>query len=121
MSFDPESKKIKNREKLIQYRRNFQDKKNRPDEIPQGSGELNRDRNPKTPPGQHVVESWPVLDLGVTPEIDEFSWNLTVSGLVKNVKTFVWDTFQELPQTKDISDFHCVTSWSRMEIRWEGV
>ena len=121
MSFDPESKKIKNREKLIQYRRNFLDKKNRPDEIPQGSGELNRDGNPKTPPGQHVVESWPVLDLGVTPEIDEFSWNLTVSGLVKNVKTFDWDAFQEFPQTKDVSDFHCVTSWSRMDNRWEGV
>ena len=115
MSFDSESRKIKSREKLIQYRRTFKEKQAASDEIPQGSGEPNRDGNPKTPPGQKVVESWPVLDLGVTPELDEFNWNLTVSGLVKNVKTFDWDAFQELPQTTDVSDFHCVTSWSRMD------
>ena len=106
MSFDSESRKIKSREKLIQYRRTFKEKQAASDEIPQGSGEPNRDGNPKPPPGQKVVESWPVLDLGVTPELDEFNWNLTVSGLVKNVKTFDWDAFQELPQTTDVSDFH---------------
>ena len=26
-----------------------------------------------------------------------------------------------LPQVKDVSDFHCVTSWSRMDNQWEGV
>ncbi len=121
MQYDPNSKKIKNREKLIQYRRAFQNNNPINDEIPQGEGELNRDGNPKVPPGQRVVENWPVLDLGVTPELDEFDWNLTVSGLVKHVKTFNWDAFQELPQTKDVSDFHCVTTWSRMDNRWEGV
>ena len=106
MKFIPNSKKIKNREKLIQYRKSFKEKKSISDEIPQGDGDLNRDGNPKIPPGQKVVENWPVLDLGVTPELDEFSWNLTVSGLVKHAKTFDWDTFQKLPQTSDISDFH---------------
>ena len=81
MQYDPNSKKIKNREKLIQYRRAFQNNNPLNDEIPQGEGELNRDGNPKVPPGQRVVENWPVLDLGVTPELDEFNWNLTVSGL----------------------------------------
>jgi DMSO/TMAO reductase YedYZ molybdopterin-dependent catalytic subunit len=68
-----------------------------------------------------VVETWPVLDLGVTPELDEFSWNLTVSGLVKTVKTFDWEEFLKLPQTTDISDFHCVTTWSRLNNNWKGV
>ncbi|SVB14266.1 uncharacterized protein METZ01_LOCUS167120, partial [marine metagenome] len=68
-----------------------------------------------------VVESWPVLDLGVTPELDEITWNLTVSGLVKTVKTFNWEEFLELPQTTDLSDFHCVTTWSRLNNNWEGV
>ena len=121
MSYDLNSKKIKNREKLIKYRKAFKEKMPLAEEIPQGEGELNRDGNPKIPPGQKVVDSWPVLDLGVSPELDEFNWNLTVSGLVKNVKTFDWDAFQELPQTSDVSDFHCVTSWSRMNNRWEGV
>ena len=83
MSYDPNSKQIKGRERLIEYRKAFQKNQSLSGEIPQGDGELNRDGNPKVPPGQRVVETWPVLDLGVTPELDEFSWNLTVSGLVK--------------------------------------
>ena len=121
MLYDSNSKKIKSREKLIQYRKAFKEKTPTPEEKPQGEGALNRDGNPKIPPGQKVVENWPVLDLGVTPELDEFNWNLTVSGLVKHVKTFDWDAFQKLPQTSDVSDFHCVTSWSRMNNKWEGV
>ena len=26
-----------------------------------------------------------------------------------------------LPQVEDVSDFHCVTSWSRLDNHWEGV
>jgi DMSO/TMAO reductase YedYZ molybdopterin-dependent catalytic subunit len=26
-----------------------------------------------------------------------------------------------LPQTEDVSDFHCVTTWSRMDVPWVGV
>ena len=26
-----------------------------------------------------------------------------------------------LPQTEDVSDFHCVTGWSRMDNHWKGV
>ena len=26
-----------------------------------------------------------------------------------------------LPQVEDVSDFHCVTSWSRLNNRWGGV
>ena len=74
MSYDPNSKKIKGRERLIEYRKSFQNKQPLDGEIPQGEGEINRDGNPKVPPGQRVVNTWPVLDLGVTPELDEFSW-----------------------------------------------
>ena len=118
---DPNSKRIKGRERLIEYRKAFQKKQALQGETPQGEGELNRDGNPKTPPGQRVVESWPVLDLGVTPELDEITWNLTVSGLVKTVKTFNWEEFLKLPQTTDLSDFHCVTTWSRLNNNWKGV
>ena len=121
MSYDPNSKIIKGRERLIEYRKAFQKKQALKGEIPQGEGKLNRDGNPTTPPGQRLVDSWPVLDLGVTPELDKSTWNLTVSGLVKNVKTFNWEEFSKLPQTNDISDFHCVTTWSRLNNHWQGV
>ena len=26
-----------------------------------------------------------------------------------------------MPQTKDVSDFHCVTTWSKLDVPWEGV
>ena len=121
MLYDPDSKRIKGRERLIEYRKTFNQKQALKGEVPQGEGELNRDGNPTTPPGQRLVENWPVLDLGVTPELDEYTWNLTVSGLVKTVKTFEWEDFLELPQTSDVSDFHCVTTWSRLNNQWKGV
>ena len=54
MLYDPNSKRIKGRERLIEYRKAFQKKQALQGETPQGEGELNRDGNPKTPPGQRV-------------------------------------------------------------------
>ena len=39
-------------------------------ELPQGEEPLNRDGNPKHPPGQRIVTNWPVLDLGVQPKLN---------------------------------------------------
>ncbi len=119
--YDPNSKRIKAREKLIEYRKALLEKTPWEDETPQGDGPLNRDGNPKTPPGQHVVKNWPVLDLGVQPEIPLEEWSLTVSGLVSKPKMFSWTEFMELPQVEDVSDFHCVTTWSVMDNHWKGV
>ncbi len=32
-----------------------------------------------------------------------------------------WEDFMSLPQTDDISDFHCVTTWSKFDMNWKGV
>ncbi|MGE0703590.1 MAG: sulfite oxidase-like oxidoreductase [Vicinamibacterales bacterium] len=88
---------------------------------PEGSGGPNRHGMPKLPVGQHEVKNWPVLDLGEQPEIDMSRWKLEVGGLVENPLTFDWDAFMALPQVDDVSDFHCVTSWSRYDNRWRGV
>ena len=119
--YDPKSKRIKGREKLIQYRKALQENQKWEEGVPMGEGELNRDGNPKNPPGQRIVENWPVLDLGVQPELDEYTWNLTISGLVKNPTTYTREEFMALPQVDDVSDFHCVTTWSRLNNRWRGV
>ena len=55
MSYDPSSKKIMGRQRLIEYRKAFQKNQALKGEIPQGEGELNRDGNPKIPPGQRAV------------------------------------------------------------------
>ena len=86
-----------------------------------GSGPPNRHGKPKLPIGQHVVKNWPVLDLGDVPDIRLEDWRLEVGGLVENPVVLTWDGFLALPQVDDVSDFHCVTTWSRFDNRWRGV
>jgi DMSO/TMAO reductase YedYZ molybdopterin-dependent catalytic subunit len=88
---------------------------------PRGSGAPNRHGMPKLPIGQRAVSNWPVLDLGVLPKIALADWRLEIDGLVRRPMTLDWDAFMALPQADDESDFHCVTTWSRMDLRWRGV
>jgi len=88
---------------------------------PQGTGASNRHGMPRLPVGQHEVRNWPVLDLGDLPEIDPSSWTLEIGGHVENQVTLDWAAFMALPQVDDVSDFHCVTTWSRYDNHWRGV
>jgi len=91
------------------------------DDQPQGTGPTNRHGMPKLPVGQFETEKWPVLDLGYKPTISLDRWRLYVDGEVENPLVLKWDDFMDLPQTEDVSDFHCVTTWSRMDVPWVGV
>jgi DMSO/TMAO reductase YedYZ molybdopterin-dependent catalytic subunit len=62
-----------------------------------------------------------VLDLGIKPEVHLTDWRLTVGGLVDNPRSFTWQELNALPQFEDVSDFHCVTTWSKFDVRWGGV
>lgn len=75
----------------------------------------------RLPPGQRLVENWPVLDLGIQPEIAREKWELTIAGLVENPLRLDWKTFSRLPQIESVSDIHCVTTWSRYDNVWTGV
>jgi DMSO/TMAO reductase YedYZ molybdopterin-dependent catalytic subunit len=78
-------------------------------------------RNNRIPPGQHVIEEWPVLHHGQVHHIDSLNWNLRLFGLVDNERTLSYSELTELPQIKVLSDIHCVTSWSRLNNLWEGI
>src|SRR5437870_495961 len=88
---------------------------------PEGHGPANRHGMPKLPVGQHEVKNWPVLDLGEQPNVSLDKWTLEIGGLVDSPFTLTWDRFMSLPQVDDVSDFHCVTTWSRYDNRWRGV
>jgi len=88
---------------------------------PRGTGPENRHGMPKLPAGQRQVPNWPVLDLGDAPKVSLDDWRLEVDGLVEKPLVLTWSEFMALPQTDDVSDFHCVTTWSRMDLRWRGV
>jgi DMSO/TMAO reductase YedYZ molybdopterin-dependent catalytic subunit len=75
----------------------------------------------RLPPGQTLTQGFPVLDLGVQPETPLDQWTLTIDGLVATPATLTWTQFNALPQVEDVSDFHCVTSWSKYDCRWSGV
>ncbi|ASU34120.1 sulfite oxidase-like oxidoreductase [Mucilaginibacter xinganensis] len=91
------------------------------DEKPKGSGNTNRHGMPALPIGQTITHKWPVLDLGYHPDIPLSKWRLTIDGAVENPMKFSWKDFMDLPQTKDTSDFHCVTTWSKFDMHWKGV
>ncbi|MCF2447162.1 molybdopterin-dependent oxidoreductase [Dyadobacter sp. CY345] len=91
------------------------------DEQPMGTGPINRHGMPQLPIGQIKTTKWPVLDLGFKPDISTLNWKLTINGEVESPLELSWQDFMSLPQTKDVSDFHCVTTWSRMDVPWVGV
>lgn len=91
------------------------------DGAPLGSGPVNRHGMPQLPPGQTAVDKWPVLDLEIRPEIRPEDWRLTVDGAVRRPLVLTWADLLALPQTEDVSDFHCVTTWSKLDLRWVGV
>lgn len=75
----------------------------------------------RLPPGQRLTKDFPVLDLGIQPEVPLEQWTLTLDGEVEAPATLSWEQFNALPQVEDVSDFHCVTTWSRYDCRWGGV
>lgn len=91
------------------------------DERPMGKGTINRHGMPQLPVGQTITQKWPVLDLGYHPSITLDRWRLTVDGEVDNPVVLTWKDFMDLPQVEDTSDFHCVTTWSKMDMVWKGV
>jgi DMSO/TMAO reductase YedYZ molybdopterin-dependent catalytic subunit len=75
----------------------------------------------RLPPGQKVVDDWPVLTYGGTPRVDLKDWRFRVFGLVEKEVEFSWEEFTSLPAITVHRDVHCVTSWSRMDNDFEGV
>jgi len=77
--------------------------------------------NPRIPAGQKQVHDFPILDLGMAPEVSSRNWALRLFGLVAEVIELNWKTFNELPQVTLTTDFHCVTRWSQLDLEWKGV
>jgi DMSO/TMAO reductase YedYZ molybdopterin-dependent catalytic subunit len=76
---------------------------------------------PRTPPGQVLTRKWPVLTYGLIPRFDPRTWTFRCFGLVEREISFTWEEFLALPRTEVTCDIHCVTHWSRLDNRFEGV
>jgi DMSO/TMAO reductase YedYZ molybdopterin-dependent catalytic subunit len=75
----------------------------------------------RLPPGQRLVQDWPVLDLGVQPDVTPSNWRLRLEGLVAAPVRLTLEEFRALPQAQRLNDIHCVTQWSRYDNHWDGV
>jgi len=75
----------------------------------------------RVPPGQYLTTKFPVLTYGDTPRIELKDWRLRVWGMVENPIELNWEQFRALPTKEIICDLHCVTRWSQLNMRWEGV
>lgn len=75
----------------------------------------------RIPPGQRQVHDFPVLDLGIRPGLTHDDWRLRLFGEVEREVVLDWPQLLALPQTRVVIDFHCVTTWTQLDMPWEGV
>jgi DMSO/TMAO reductase YedYZ molybdopterin-dependent catalytic subunit len=76
----------------------------------------------RVPPGQIVTDRWPVLHAGSVPgELGPPTWTLELHGDIDRPATLSFADLLRLPQRDETCDIHCVTSWSKLGMRWRGV
>ena len=85
-------------------------------------GRRRRDIDPaRIPPGQYVVDDFPVLSAGPTPRTPLEEWTFTIEGAVDERLSWTWERFNALPTETFTVDIHCVTKWSKLDTAWTGV
>ena len=83
--------------------------------------QVSTDRSRRIPPGQHLVENFPVLSAGPAPRVAVEDWTFTLKVGPRPVKVWSWTEFNALPRSTMTRDIHCVTSWSKLDTSWEGI
>jgi DMSO/TMAO reductase YedYZ molybdopterin-dependent catalytic subunit len=75
----------------------------------------------RLPPGQYLVNDFPVLSAGPTPRTPLADWTFSITGEIDEPRRWTWDEFRKLPTETVTRDIHCVTKWSKLDTVWEGV
>jgi len=69
-----------------------------------------------------VVDDFPVLTAGPTPHTPLDQWDFTIIDETgASAARWTWEEFRALPAETPTVDIHCVTKWSKLGTRWEGV
>jgi DMSO/TMAO reductase YedYZ molybdopterin-dependent catalytic subunit len=85
------------------------------------TGTSSDERLNRRPPGQRITQDFPVLDLGIQPNLSQQEWSLSVAGQVERPLKWDWAGLKDQPQITYVNDIHCVTTWSRYDNTWRGV
>jgi DMSO/TMAO reductase YedYZ molybdopterin-dependent catalytic subunit len=75
----------------------------------------------RIPPGQYLTRDFPVLSAGPTPRMPLDRWTFTIDGLVREKASWTWQEFLQLPMQTYVVDISCVTKWTHLDMKWEGV
>jgi DMSO/TMAO reductase YedYZ molybdopterin-dependent catalytic subunit len=79
------------------------------------------DQASRLPPGQYLVEGFPVLSAGPTPRTPLERWDFAVEGEVDTPRRWTWEEFKALPSETITRDIHCVTKWTKLDTVWRGI
>lgn len=74
------------------------------------------------PPNQQLVrgQRWPIVGERL-PRADNSPWTVTITGCVATPRTYALAELQQLRQVERALDIHCVTRWSKLQLRFGGV
>ncbi len=77
----------------------------------------------RVPPHQRAVNAMVAMPPVVNsyPHIEKNEWALKLYGEVAHEKQINWEEFTKLPIKDYTVDFHCVTSWSKLDQKFSGV
>lgn len=89
--------------------------------INRGFGGRRGTSDPRLPPGQTLVDDWPVLTAGPTPDISTDEWSFTITTEAGVQHRWDWTTLHDAGAEDIVTDIHCVTHWSRLGMSWRGV
>jgi DMSO/TMAO reductase YedYZ molybdopterin-dependent catalytic subunit len=75
------------------------------------------------PPGQYIPRTLPVLHYGPVPAFNSQTWDLRIVGATEsgNEVKLRWDDVAAMPASQVMADFHCVTKFTVLGLRWAGV
>ncbi|MEY9840031.1 sulfite oxidase-like oxidoreductase [Streptacidiphilus sp. EB103A] len=80
-----------------------------------------RSEGVELPPGQYLVEDFPVLSAGPTPRVPLDRWEFSVTTEIGETYRWSWAELLALPSERMTVDLHCVTRWSKLRTPWQGV
>jgi DMSO/TMAO reductase YedYZ molybdopterin-dependent catalytic subunit len=75
----------------------------------------------RLPPGQTLVDDWPVLTAGLTPDIEAHEWTFTITTETGTEHGWDWNALHNVGVEDISTDIHCVTHWSKLDMAWRGV
>jgi DMSO/TMAO reductase YedYZ molybdopterin-dependent catalytic subunit len=61
------------------------------------------------------------LSAGPTPYTPLEDWTFSITQGGETEKTWTWEELRALPAENVAADIHCVTRWSKLGTRWQGV